>query len=315
MAEKFALNENEALVKNLAASWYKGAGGLNNQTGQMILTSQRLVFCARNRLMTAAVTGPILDQIVKSETIRWQIRTEDIESITSFKRLGLKKNFRLKSKRWAGEEFVFAFNPGSGSIFEDWASKVGLAVVEEEESTSETNVQPLSEKPQGYLLAVAGGILGGLPGLIASPLVLLGLNNILKTTEEKQPNRFKMWALIGIVGAPICLGLQGAMIGTNTSTTSNTGTSYPEETQTPAPVVTPETWDSGNKKASLEEAIKGGMQSTATGAEQAPVQSVKCTATEVKPIWHCSIRTLGDREATTYRIEVAEDGSWAGQPL
>ena len=113
------------------ATWYKGTNGLNNQTGQMIMTSQRLVFCARNRLVTAALTGPLLDMILKSEKIRWQISVGDIESISSFKRLGIKTNFRIKCKRLAGEEFVFAFNPGAGSSFEDWAEKVGFQVTKE----------------------------------------------------------------------------------------------------------------------------------------------------------------------------------------
>ena len=67
--ERFSLDSSEDLTKSLLATWYKGASGLNNQTGQMIMTSQRLVFCARNRLITAAITGPILDMILKSEKI------------------------------------------------------------------------------------------------------------------------------------------------------------------------------------------------------------------------------------------------------
>jgi hypothetical protein len=63
--------------------------------------------------------------------------------------------------------------------------------------------RPLSEKPFGYLLAVGGGILGGPLGLITSPAVLFGLNKLMKPKDEKIPNRFLTWALIGIVGAPL----------------------------------------------------------------------------------------------------------------
>ena len=310
MAEKFALDSNEAFVKSLLATWYKGAGGLNNQTGQMILTSQRLVFCARNRMLTAAVTGPILDQIVKSETIRWQIQVGDIDSISSFKRLGFKTNYRLKSKRWEGEEFVFTFNPGAGSTFEDWSTKVGLQITKDEESGNPSNAKPLSERPQGYLLALAGGLLGGAPGLIASPLVLLGLNNVLKPTDEKQPNRFRAWALIGSSSTTTSTPSSGDSSSVSQSTPETTAPATP-----PAPAPIADSWDSATNKSSLEDNIKAGMVSTFTGADQASVASVDCKATETKPIWHCAVRTLGEPAPTTYRIEVGENGEWAGQPI
>lgn len=246
MAENFAIGADEALVKSLTATWYKGSAGLNNQNGQLILTSQRLVYCARNRLLTATITGPILDQIIKSEKVRWQINKEDIASISSFKRLGITTNYRIKSKRWEGEEFIVAFMPGAGSSFEDWAMKVGIEIQKEDSPASTVDTKPLSETPKGYLLAVAGGILGGVPGLFVSPLVLLGLNNAMKGSEDKQPNRFRVWALVGILGAPLCLGIQASMTGTN-STVSNTPSSVsspatsfqPEPTTTPEPTATP----------------------------------------------------------------------------
>jgi len=129
--ERFLLDSSEDFSKSLLATWYKGASGLNNQTGQMIMTSQRLVFCARNRLVTAAVTGPLLDMILRSDKIRWQISVGNIESISSFKRLGIKTNYRVMSKRHSGEEFVFTFNPGAGSNFERWADKFGFTVTKE----------------------------------------------------------------------------------------------------------------------------------------------------------------------------------------
>jgi len=268
VAENFAIGADEALVKSLAATWYKGSAGLNNQNGQLILTSQRLVFCARNRLLTAALTGPILDQIIKSEKVRWQISKEDIASISSFKRLGITTNYRIKSKRWEGEEFIVAFMPGAGANIEDWAAKVGIEIQKEDSPASAIDTKPLSETPKGYLLAVAGGILGGVPGLFASPLVLLGLNNALKASEEKQPNRFRIWALVGIIGAPLCLGIQASITGSN-STVSNSPSSVassapssqpapttaPEPTPTPQP--TPKSFDPSIDCSNLREEIVG----------------------------------------------------------
>lgn len=65
--------------------------------------------------------------------------------------------------------------------------------------------KPLSETKVGYALAVLGGTLGLPIGWIASPLVLFMLNKKLKSDKEKPPNKFMIWALIGIVGAPLCL--------------------------------------------------------------------------------------------------------------
>ena len=42
-------------------------------------------------------------------------------------------------------------------------------------------------------------------GWVVSPLVLFGLNRTMKEKDGKKPNIFKRWALIGIVGAPLCL--------------------------------------------------------------------------------------------------------------
>jgi hypothetical protein len=129
MAENFTVQLDEAIDCRLSASWIKGV--INNHTGQMIMTSQRLVFCARNRAITYALTGPLLDAIIKSEKIRFQIAISDIKSVTFFKRMGLKTNFRIKSKRWEGEEFVFTFNPGAKSAFLSWCNKVNLEIKSE----------------------------------------------------------------------------------------------------------------------------------------------------------------------------------------
>ncbi len=65
--------------------------------------------------------------------------------------------------------------------------------------------KPLSETKTGYALAVLGGTLGLPIGWIASPLVLFILNKKLKSDNKKPLNKFLIWALIGIVGAPLCL--------------------------------------------------------------------------------------------------------------
>ncbi len=66
---------------------------------------------------------------------------------------------------------------------------------------------PLSKRPLGYLIAVLGGALGGPIGLVMSPLVLLALNYLMKSKDENQPNRLLEWSLIGIIGAPLSIGV------------------------------------------------------------------------------------------------------------
>jgi len=80
--------------------------------------------------------------------------------------------------------------------------------------TEEKDVKkPLSESPLGYVFAVLGGLPAFPIGLLASPGVLFLLNKIMKEKEGKRPNRFAVWALIGIIGAPIssAIGI-GALI-------------------------------------------------------------------------------------------------------
>jgi hypothetical protein len=66
---------------------------------------------------------------------------------------------------------------------------------------------PLSEKPLGLLLAFLGGTLGAPLGWIGSPVVLIILNNVMKEKEGKQPNRFLIWSLIGIISAPLLMNI------------------------------------------------------------------------------------------------------------
>lgn len=98
----------------------------------------------------------------------------------------------------------------------------------------------LSQKPVGYLLAVAGGTLGGPIGWIASPVVLLILNNVMKEKEGKQPNRFLVWAAIGVIGAPI--SLIPIFSGANTTTTNKQAeTEMVAEAEQQAPEITAKT--------------------------------------------------------------------------
>lgn len=314
MAENFSARPDEAIVKTLAASWYKDGNAFNNQTGQVVLTSQRIVFCARNRLLTATLTGPILDQIVKSSKVRWEVSKESIQSISSFKRFGIKLNFRLSTNRWEGESFEFALNPGGNKHFLDWAEKIGFPVEEQIPSTDSSDNPPLSERPKGYALAVLGGFLGGFPGLIASPLTLYLLNKKLKKTEVKQPNRFRAWALIGVIGVPVCATIQTAIIKPESSTTPPQTSVSPATPAPPAAPPAPEPWNSENKKNALEQSIKENSANQLTGVEM-NIQSASCSATGTKGFWICNIRKLGETEPVQWRVEVTEDGTWASSPI
>ena len=64
-----------------------------------------------------------------------------------------------------------------------------------------------SKKKRGYLLAILGGSFGGPFGWITSPLVLYVLNKKVKSKDGKQPNIFKIWSLVGLIGAPLSWGL------------------------------------------------------------------------------------------------------------
>ena len=68
-------------------------------------------------------------------------------------------------------------------------------------------LKPLSKKKRGYLLAIIGGTLGGPLGWFTSPLVLYVLNKRVKSKDGSQPNIFKIWSLVGLIGAPISFGL------------------------------------------------------------------------------------------------------------
>lgn len=77
---------------------------------------------------------------------------------------------------------------------------------------------PLSERPEGYLIAVAAGVLGGPLGMLASPAVLGLLNSTMKANGKHPPRRFAVWALAGVVGVPLSLlMLRIPLIATDTN--------------------------------------------------------------------------------------------------
>lgn len=65
--------------------------------------------------------------------------------------------------------------------------------------------KPLSERKEGYFIAFFFGSLWVPFGWIASPLVLFILNKTMNSKDEKQPNRFLVWSVIGAVSLPVQL--------------------------------------------------------------------------------------------------------------
>ncbi len=117
-------------------------------------------------------------------------------------------------------------------------------------TTNETP-KPLSEKPVGYVLAILGGTIGAPLGWITSPVVLLILNNVMKRKDEKQPNRFLVWSLIGIIGAPISL----APILSSMNTSSSSGGNSDSQTE----IATPKPEDTSGVNMKNYTKIKTGM--------------------------------------------------------
>tara|TARA_Y100001970_G_scaffold294233_1_gene448881 strand:+ start:3597 stop:4193 length:597 start_codon:yes stop_codon:yes gene_type:complete len=74
-------------------------------------------------------------------------------------------------------------------------------------SEEKKDVKPLSKKKRGYLLAIIGGTLGGPLGWFISPIVLYALNKKVKSKDGIPPNIFKIWSLVGLIGAPLSFGL------------------------------------------------------------------------------------------------------------
>mgnify|MGYP005690347921 CR=1 FL=1 len=74
-------------------------------------------------------------------------------------------------------------------------------------TSNKKDIKPLSKKKRGYLLAIIGGTLGGPLGWFTSPIVLHVLNKKVKSKDGTQPNIFKIWSLVGLIGAPLSLYL------------------------------------------------------------------------------------------------------------
>lgn len=98
------------------------------------------------------------------------------------------------------------------------------------------NTKILSNRPVGYLIAVlGGGIFGGPIGLLFSPLVLVLLNLFIEDNADRKYNRLLIWALVGIVGAPLSLYPVFWMPNTNGSSKVEK-----KQEQTQSPRETPE---------------------------------------------------------------------------
>lgn len=63
--------------------------------------------------------------------------------------------------------------------------------------------KPLSYTKKGKLISAVGGLFGGPFGVVASPLVLMAINYFTRKRNSKF-NRFTIWAIIGVVLAPVC---------------------------------------------------------------------------------------------------------------
>ena len=70
----------------------------------------------------------------------------------------------------------------------------------------------LSKSTCGYVLALLVRTIGAPIGWVTSPLTLFILNRTLKGSADKRPNRFLVWSLIGISGAPISLAISLATL-------------------------------------------------------------------------------------------------------
>ena len=78
-------------------------------------------------------------------------------------------------------------------------------------TSNKKDTKPLSKKKRGYLLAIIGGTLGGPLGWFTSPMVLHVLNKKVKSKDGTQPNIFKIWSLVGLIGAPLSLYLSNLL--------------------------------------------------------------------------------------------------------
>lgn len=85
------------------------------------------------------------------------------------------------------------------------SDQLGVVPAASTSDPASTMDKPLSGKPLGYFLAILAGFFTAGPlGVVVSPLALLTIAKSQKWDSEKKPNRFLTWALVGIIGAPVC---------------------------------------------------------------------------------------------------------------
>ena len=72
-------------------------------------------------------------------------------------------------------------------------------------------VKLLATSKRGFLLASAGGLIGGPFGLLLGPLIL-GIINIACRGKGKSVSRFRMWCYAGVAIAPITLTISIAIL-------------------------------------------------------------------------------------------------------
>lgn len=133
-------------------------------------------------------------------------------------------------------------------------------------TTSPAN-KSLSEKPLGYLIAVVGGLPGGAFGFVLSPLVLFFLGKVMKEQGDTKPKRFRAWALIGIIGAPLSfsLSLTSAIYLSNADTSS---TPPPAPSGIPSqPLSTSSNSPQQSVPLGVEEQVKDDRAMKVTGSE------------------------------------------------
>lgn len=186
-------------------------------------------------------------------------------------------------------------------------------------------------------ISAVGGLAIGILGFHSSVAVLLIIGSTAGYALTTSTKGFKRIALtVGAFGltflsSAIFAGIGTGLTGKDTSkpSTPSASTITPKTTDSitplpapkpiPAPVSIPEPvaqdWKSESARRELEQSIKEDFSLQMTGANIV-ISSVQCRATDIKLIWNCDIRPLGEPEPIPYRIEVSEEGdTWAGQPL
>jgi hypothetical protein len=63
--------------------------------------------------------------------------------------------------------------------------------------------EPLSKRPLGYLISLAGSTVSPPLTIILSPLFLFLLNLSLKKTGRREPNRFAVWFIVMFIIYPV----------------------------------------------------------------------------------------------------------------